>query len=317
MSQAGASPGIPNVNAFDYSILRSELFQILLKSDDAVSQSEGSEVLAANSCRTSDSGGPFYVHRSLLASMSPELDKHVHNEMKEGKTGIIVFKEVDSITMERVLEWGYTKKYCTGATGPASILIHTRIYIYADRFNINRLKGFSFACLSSELRTIGCPPANSDLHPHLAQIIEYAFCNICAHDVLLEYYANYLAWGLATIRQIPAYKKLFATNVELATAVILALPPLKLAPWFVFNFEHILNRRWKQCQKVGVAKYTCPSCRNVYTGSQVNPSGTKERWNPNDTPCADYCFPESISEWTAHKNLQCHFCSSTELEYYS
>ena len=36
----------------------------------------------------------YLIHRSLLASISPELGKHTNNEMKEGKEGRMILREV-------------------------------------------------------------------------------------------------------------------------------------------------------------------------------------------------------------------------------
>ncbi|KAF8460201.1 hypothetical protein BDZ91DRAFT_766489 [Kalaharituber pfeilii] len=245
-------PGLEKGETFDYSILSSEFFTIMLESDETPEQlavSDSSETLSIQP--NANQKGPLYVHRSLLVSLSPELEKHVYNEMKEGKTKTIVLKDVDRVTMERILEWGYTKQYRTGVDGPASLLIHTRIYVCADRFNIQRLKRLSFAGVKADLRDISCPPTESDIHACLVQIIEYAFGNLCTEDRLLEYFAYYLAWGLRTIRKIPAYQKMFTAKGEVAAAVLLTMPPVAIAPWSVLIDDHVLTRRCKVPERNG------------------------------------------------------------------
>ena len=53
----------------------------------------------------------FYIHKALLASLSPELKKHTDNQMKEGLAGEMVLEEVDRKTMQRFLQWAYRGEY--------------------------------------------------------------------------------------------------------------------------------------------------------------------------------------------------------------
>ncbi|KAF8459842.1 hypothetical protein BDZ91DRAFT_799646 [Kalaharituber pfeilii] len=55
-------------------------------------------------------------------------------------------RAIDQWPGNRLDDWPRTRRL-RGAGGPASIFIHTCIYVYADRFNIKRLKEFSFAGL--------------------------------------------------------------------------------------------------------------------------------------------------------------------------
>ena len=61
----------------------------------------------------SENLGPsvFYIHKALLASLSPELKKHTDNQMKEGLAGEMVLEEVDRKTMQRFLQWAYRGEY--------------------------------------------------------------------------------------------------------------------------------------------------------------------------------------------------------------
>lgn len=56
-------------------------------------------------------GSVFYIHKALLASLSPELRKHTDNQMKEGLRGEMVLGEVDRPTMQRFLQWAYRGEY--------------------------------------------------------------------------------------------------------------------------------------------------------------------------------------------------------------
>lgn len=52
----------------------------------------------------------YFVHQ-IIISVSEELEKHMNNEMKEGKERRMVLHEVDTDTFERFLQWAYTGEY--------------------------------------------------------------------------------------------------------------------------------------------------------------------------------------------------------------
>ena len=94
--------------------LGSKLFEIVLAdpgSDDE-SDSESAPLPKTEQTKGDDDyGTSFYIHKKLLASLSPELSKHTYNEMKEGTADMMVLKEVDKATMVRFIEWAYTDSY--------------------------------------------------------------------------------------------------------------------------------------------------------------------------------------------------------------
>lgn len=53
----------------------------------------------------------YFIHKSLLSSLSMELYKHANNDMKEGRQNVIELREVDESTLEAFLEWAYYKDY--------------------------------------------------------------------------------------------------------------------------------------------------------------------------------------------------------------
>lgn len=53
----------------------------------------------------------YFIHKSLLSSLSLELYKHINNVMKEGNENVLELSEVDSPTMEAFLGWAYFKDY--------------------------------------------------------------------------------------------------------------------------------------------------------------------------------------------------------------
>jgi len=90
--------------------LRSDVFKIVLK--DATPESQDSPSLTEGTAAKSDSERPeFFIHKTLLSSLSTELDKHVNNDMKEGRENLIELSEVDEPTLEAFLEWAYFQDY--------------------------------------------------------------------------------------------------------------------------------------------------------------------------------------------------------------
>ena len=48
------------------------------------------------------------IHKKLLASISPELDKHVNNGMREGIEGIICLPDEGEEVLSLFTQWAYT-----------------------------------------------------------------------------------------------------------------------------------------------------------------------------------------------------------------
>jgi len=53
----------------------------------------------------------YFIHKDLLSSLSPELHKHINNDMKEGRENLIELSEVDEPTLKAFLEWAYFQDY--------------------------------------------------------------------------------------------------------------------------------------------------------------------------------------------------------------
>ena len=88
--------------------LHSDVFKIVLK--DATQDSPS---LTDDTLQKSGSAGcpEYFIHKTLLSSLSAELDKHVNNDMKEGRENLIELGEVDKPTLEAFLEWAYFQDY--------------------------------------------------------------------------------------------------------------------------------------------------------------------------------------------------------------
>ena len=92
--------------------MRSDVFRIVLKDAAPESQDSPSLTDGISIPTKSVSGRPeYFVHKTLLSSLSTELDKHVNNDMKEGRENLIELSEVDEPTLEAFLEWAYYQDY--------------------------------------------------------------------------------------------------------------------------------------------------------------------------------------------------------------
>lgn len=88
----------------------------------------------------------FNIHKHLLESASPELYKHLNNEMREGIENRLVLKEVRVSTFARFVAWLYSPsnhygRICLSDISPLkAVLLVNRLFLFGDRFNINLLQ---------------------------------------------------------------------------------------------------------------------------------------------------------------------------------
>ena len=83
--------------------LQSNFFKLTLKDPQGPGQQAETETPVAECA--------FFVHKELLASLSPELEKHVKNDMREGREGQMQLSEVEEGTMKAFLCWVYWHDY--------------------------------------------------------------------------------------------------------------------------------------------------------------------------------------------------------------
>ena len=96
------TPAAGLTSAEELDFLQSDFFKLILRNPHGP-QSTEKEVPAAESA--------FFVHKELLASLSPELEKHVKNDMREGREGQMQLGEVEAGTMKAFLCWMYRGDY--------------------------------------------------------------------------------------------------------------------------------------------------------------------------------------------------------------
>ncbi|KAF8461631.1 hypothetical protein BDZ91DRAFT_797921 [Kalaharituber pfeilii] len=192
-SLRGASMGetIPEaVDAFNFDILESPFFKIMLGDEK--------QVVGNDSMTT------FFVQRELLASLSPELRKHIENEMKEGLNGEMVLYDVDKDTMQRFLQWAYLKDYKTLQTQAVSstLLLHAKLYVFGDRFNIGSLKD---------------PNPDPNLSAAVFSAVRYVMENVPSlTERLVDYLLRYIAQILDSICDLADFEELILAHPHAA-----------------------------------------------------------------------------------------------------
>ncbi|KAF8465072.1 hypothetical protein BDZ91DRAFT_640047, partial [Kalaharituber pfeilii] len=172
------------------------------------------------------------VHKSLLASLSPELQKHTNNEMREGTEGVMELSEVDESTMEAFLEWAYFKDYTVPLPKTTSSVIrHTKMYVLADRFNTVILKNLAYSKLTALLADIGMITAETDVVA-LMEAVTYAYDNLpystvplpadasVSPEKLLEYFSQYISWALDVFRTNKQFQALLVNSTDFVKALV-------------------------------------------------------------------------------------------------
>ncbi|KAF8458289.1 hypothetical protein BGX38DRAFT_1125691 [Terfezia claveryi] len=273
--------------------LRSDVFKVVLK--DAISEFQDSPSPTATN---SDSGKPeYFIHKTLLSSLSTELHKHVNNDMKEGRENLIELSEVDEPTVEALLEWAYFQDYQPAILAPkstAALPYHTKIYVLADRFNIPLLKDHAFSKITALLAELGMVAERTDLVA-MVTAVTYAYDNLLVHsgrpsdsgstlERLLRYFTQYISWALDAFRTNDEFKKLLASNSDFAEALVVSCSPALTPPWIMdvttgaskatskqseqiiltasTDSNHILYRKCS-CGYKGVMGVQCASCRRL------------------------------------------------------
>ena len=101
----------------EFSFFRSDFFKLILKHPRGPQQGKKTDLTAIPPLTSIQEGNQvpdessFFVHKRLLASLSPELEKHVNNDMREGREGQMHLSEVEEETMIAFLCWAYRHDY--------------------------------------------------------------------------------------------------------------------------------------------------------------------------------------------------------------
>ncbi|PUU78968.1 hypothetical protein B9Z19DRAFT_1125783 [Tuber borchii] len=205
------------------------------------------------------------IHKKLLASISPELDKHINNDMREGIEGIIHLRDEEEEVLTLFTEWAYTGDYARKDDAlPAdtrnckklkqdpwpSLHKHLQLCAFAEKFNIPILKQLAESKFYTEISLITIEPNCSRDVSGLFSVISYACDNLPSSDPVLKSLAQYAAWKLELLRETasfndfvlgqPDFLKELLRNVNGSKARPMAPErhTQKAAPTYFSSWEH-------------------------------------------------------------------------------
>jgi len=144
------------------------------------------------------------IHKKLLASISPELNKHVNNNMREGIEGIIRFREEGEEMFALFIEWAYSGDYARENEPEQdpwpSLHKHLQLCVFADKFNVPTLEELAESRFYSRISRATVKPSSRSDVAGLIKVIGYACDNLPSSDPVLKFLAQYAAWNLESLR---------------------------------------------------------------------------------------------------------------------
>ena len=183
-------------------------------------------------------GKKMEIHKNLLASISPELNKHVNNDMREGIEGIIHLPDEEEEALTLFTEWAYTGDYAhknVTLESPlepvdpwSSLHKHLQLCVLADKFNIPILKELAESKFHSEINPI--EPSSDRDATGLVTVIGYAYDNLPESHPILKYLAKYASWKLNLLRATTEFNKLLLTQPTFLRKFLLYLGGLSAKP---------------------------------------------------------------------------------------
>jgi len=178
------------------------------------------------------------IHKNLLASISPELDKHVNNNMKEGIEGIIHLPDEGEELLTLFTEWAYTGEYTNKSIRPKispdpkdpwpTLHCHLQLCVFADKFNISVLKELAESKFHTEIN--GIEPNSERDATWLVFVIGYAYDNLPCSDPILKFLAQYASWKLGLLRGTTGFKELTLTQPAFFEELFMHLNGLNAKP---------------------------------------------------------------------------------------
>ncbi|PUU78969.1 hypothetical protein B9Z19DRAFT_1140563, partial [Tuber borchii] len=162
-------------------------------------------------------GGKMEMHKKLLASLSPELNKHVNNDMREGIEGIIRLPEEEEGVVTLFTEWAYTGNYTHEGDIPSgipgltqdpwpSLHKHLQLCAFSDKFNIGALRQLAESRFYTGISPL--EPQSLRDAAGLAMVIGYAYDNLPSSDPILKLLAQYASWKLELLRTTVGFDNL-------------------------------------------------------------------------------------------------------------
>jgi len=160
------------------------------------------------------------IHKKLLASISPELNKHVNNDMKEGIEGKIHLPEEGAEALTLFIEWAYSGDYghknvtLKSPSKPEdplqSIHKHLQLCVFADKFNIPILTELAESKFHAGFNRIEL--RNKSDATSLVMVIGYAYDNLPSSHPIQKFLAQYASWKLELLRETTGFNELISTQ---------------------------------------------------------------------------------------------------------
>ncbi|KAG0637652.1 hypothetical protein HOY80DRAFT_1138183 [Tuber brumale] len=183
------------------------------------------------------------IHKKLLASISPELDKHVNNDMREGIEGIICLPDEGEEALTLFTKWAYTGEYGHKSDTPLastgnhiklkqdpwqSLHKHLQLYVFSDKFNIPILKQLAESKFYAEISCV--KPTTSKDASGLVLVIGYAYDNLPSPGPILKFLAQYASWKLELLRPTDGFNELILARPEFLKELLMNLDGPKTKP---------------------------------------------------------------------------------------
>ena len=182
-------------------------------------------------------GKKIEIHKKLLASISPELNKHVSKDPKNG------IKNEREEVLTLFTEWAYTGDYArkdgtlfanTGnQKGPEgdpwpSLHKHLQLCVFSEKFYIPTLREFAESKFHIEIDPLE-PKKKMDALG-LVTVIGYAYRNLRCWDPILKFLAQYAAWKLELLREVAGFDNLILTKPDFSKELLMRLNGAKTKP---------------------------------------------------------------------------------------
>lgn len=119
--------------------------------------------------------------------------------------------------------------------GDPVLMAHAMLYVFADRFNVQKLKQQTFAKLTARIVTIDVPRKRKS-RLAIIYLVSYAFGNLpqCRpSEPLLEYLGVYASWILESLREEPEFFDLLESDIDFLKELLRHVRRGNKAPWGV------------------------------------------------------------------------------------
>ena len=179
-------------------------------------------------------GKRMEMHKKLLASISPELNKHVNNDMREGIEGIIHFTDEGEEMLTLFIEWAYTGDYACEDEPEQdpwpSLHKHLQLCVFADKFNVPTLKELAESRFHSQVNRATVKPNSGSDVAGLIILIGYAYNNLPSSDPVLKFLAQYAAWNLELLRGETSFNNLILAQPDFLKELLMNVGGPKIRP---------------------------------------------------------------------------------------